>query len=266
MMRPAFALSIAVLAVCVGCDRAPAATSPRSSDPSPRLAAEAGDPAPGDLTGTVLETMDAGGYTYLRLQTGAGPVWAAVTQAKVAKGDRVEVEGAITMEDFESPTLGRRFDRIVFGALAPTAVGAPGRAAPAGEAVPPAMVTGLAAQHAAAAAGPAEVGPIQLARAPSPDGKTIAEVFAGRAALDATSVAVRGKVVKFSPGIMGRNWLHLRDGTGSPERKDHDLTVTMAEMAAVGDVVLVRGIVRKDRDFGAGYTYPVIVEEAKLSR
>jgi hypothetical protein len=259
-------LSVAVLALSAGCDRAPAATSPRSSDPSPKLVAEAGDPAPGDLTGTVLETMDAAGYTYLRLQTGTGPVWAAVTQAKVAKGDRVSVEGAITMVEFESPTLGRRFDRIVFGVLAPTAAGAPGRAATAGGALPPAMLTTLTAQHAAAAAGPAEVGPIKLSRAPTPDGKTIAEVFAGRAGLDAQPVAVRGKVVKFSPGIMGRNWLHLRDGTGSPERMDHDLTVTTDDTAAVGDVVLVRGIARKDRDFGSGYMYSVIVEEAKLSR
>jgi hypothetical protein len=173
MMRPTFALLIAVLAVSVGCDRVPAATSPRSSDP-PHAAEKAGPPA--------------------------------------------------------------------------------------------AMSTVVAAQHAAAATGPAEVGPIKLARAPSPDGKTIAEVFADRAGLEATPVAVRGKVVKFSPGIMGRNWLHLRDGTGSPERKDHDLTVTTDDTAAVGDVVLVRGIVRKDRDFGAGYTYLVIVEEAKLSR
>jgi hypothetical protein len=239
MMRPAFALSIAVVAVSLGCAGTPAAVSARATDP-PAGAAEAGD-----LTGAVLETMDAGGYTYLRLQTGAGPVWAAVTQAKVAKGDRVSVEGAITMEDFQSPTLGRRFDRIVFGALASKGAGIPGHAA---------------------IAGPAEVGPIKLSRAPSPDGKTIAEVFAGRAGLEATPVAVRGKVVKFSPGIMGRNWLHLRDGTGSPERRDHDLTVTTDDTAAVGDVVLVRGIVRKDRDFGAGYTYLVIVEEAKLSR
>jgi hypothetical protein len=65
---------------------------------------------------------------------------------------------------------------------------------------------------------------------------------------------------------MGRNWLHLRDGTGSSANKDHDLTVTTSETAAVGDVVLVRGTVRKDLDFGAGYAYAVLVEEAKLSR
>ena len=73
-------------------------------------------------------------------------------------------------------------------------------------------------------------------------------------------------VVKVTPEVMGKNWLHLRDGSGSREKKDDDITVTTTAMAAVGDVVVVRGVVHLDRDFGAGYTYPVIIEDAKVTK
>jgi hypothetical protein len=71
--------------------------------------------------------------------------------------------------------------------------------------------------------------------------------------------------VKFNGGIMGRNWVHLRDGSGTAG-KDNDVTVTTADEVAVGDVVVAKGVVRVDKDFGAGYAYPVIVEDAKLSK
>jgi hypothetical protein len=269
-MRPKAPLLIAAVTLSFACrDRSPdparastpsaAAVAAALASPSPEdraVAAAEAAPAPDVLAGKVLETMDAGGYTYLRVDTSGGPAWAAVEQAKVKKGSRVTVVGSVAMDGFESRTLGRRFDRILFGAL--QAEGAP--------AVPAAVSAAIAAQHASAASGPADTGPITVSRAAAPDGRTVAEVFAQRAALDTKPVAVRGKVVKFLPGIMGRNWLHLRDGTGSAEGKDHDLTVTTSETAAVGDVVLVRGTVRKDLDFGAGYAYAVLVEEAKLSR
>ncbi|HVR71773.1 MAG TPA: nucleotide-binding protein [Vicinamibacteria bacterium] len=273
---PLFVAAVAVSLACRGntpepardAAASPAAAAAALSRPSPedRAVAAAEAEPPDALTGEVLETMDAGGYTYLRLDTSAGPAWAAVERSDVKKGARVTVMGSVAMDGFESRTLGRRFDRIVFGALTgeePQAGVTPPRTAAQ---VPPAMAAALAAQHAAAASGPAEVGPVKVSRVTTPDGRTVAEVFAERAALDTKAVAVRGKVVKFLPGIMGRNWLHLRDGTGSPEGKDYDLTVTTSETVAVGEVVLVRGTVRKDLDFGAGYSYAVLVEEAKLSR
>jgi hypothetical protein len=238
---------------------------------SPEDRAVAGTEAPEKdaFTGEVLETMDASGYTYLRLDTSGGPVWAAVERSPVKTGATVTIVVSVALDGFESRTLGRRFDRIVFGTLEPrgdarahSPVGPRATAADR----PPAMASALAGPHATAAPEPADLGPLKVSKAPGPDGRTVSEVFAQGAALDTRPVAVRGKVVKFLPGIIGRNWLHLQDGTGSPEGNDHDLTVTTAETAAVGDVVLVRGTVRKDLDFGAGYTYAVLVEEAKLSR
>jgi len=96
-------------------------------------------------------------------------------------------------------------------------------------------------------------------------GKTIQEIFDEKAALAGGKVTVRGKAVKANAGIMGRNWVHIRDGSGA--NGDNDLTVTTAGGDwQVGDVVTVVGVVRTDKDFGAGYAYPVIIEEATLTK
>jgi hypothetical protein len=94
------------------------------------------------------------------------------------------------------------------------------------------------------------------------DGKTVEEIYQEKAKLKGKRVTLRGKVVKFSSAIMGKNWLHLRDGTG--KEPANDLTVTTQAKAKVGDTVLVEGMVTLDKDLGAGYKYDVIIEDAKV--
>jgi len=94
-------------------------------------------------------------------------------------------------------------------------------------------------------------------------GKTVAEVFAEKASLAGKPVTVRGKVVKVNGGIMGKNWLHVRDGSGA--EGTNDLTVTTAaELPELGTIVVVTGPVTLDKDFGMGYQYDVIVEDAEI--
>ena len=116
-----------------------------------------------------------------------------------------------------------------------------------------------ATQPASAAA---DVGKIKVAKASGKTGRTVAEIWSKRASLKDQKVAVRGKVVKATNGVMGKNWLHVRDGTG--EGPSSDLTVASDETAAVGDTVLVTGVVHTDKDLGAGYHYDVIVEDAQI--
>lgn len=275
-------LAIATTLV-LGCSKgpAPAAAEP-AAKPEVALAGAHESPKPeaaapaASLTGTVLETMDAAGYTYMKLKTAEGETWAAVNEAKVETGKTVTVLSPMPMDGFESKTLNRKFDHIVFGSLAgaPTAPAAPGAmggsAAPAMPAgmggAPGAPPADMAAQHAAAATGPEVTEKISVAKAEGADSRTVAEVVAQRTALKGKSVSIRGKVVKFNGGIMGKNWIHLRDGSGTPEGKDNDLTITTNDVVAKGDVVLVKGVVAIDRDFGAGYTYAVVVEEAKITK
>jgi hypothetical protein len=95
-------------------------------------------------------------------------------------------------------------------------------------------------------------------------GKTVAEVFAERTALANSKVTVRGKVVKLNRGIMSKDWLHVRDGSGVEGSNDLTVTTKAQPPPKVGDVVVVTGVVAVDKDFGMGYDYPVIVEDAEV--
>jgi hypothetical protein len=110
------------------------------------------------------------------------------------------------------------------------------------------------------------VGDVKVAKATGPDARTVAEILTRKAELKDKPVVVRGKVVKFTPGILGKNWLHLQDGTGSAKDGTHDVVVTTLDEVRKGDVVLMRGVVRIDRDLGSGYFYKVLVEDAKLQK
>lgn len=92
---------------------------------------------------------------------------------------------------------------------------------------------------------------------------TVKDVFEKKAALAGKDIVVKGKVVKFSSGIMGTNWFHIKDGTGSAGTDD--LVVTSNDVAKVGDQVVARGKLSTDVDFGAGYKYVVIVKDGKVT-
>ena len=108
--------------------------------------------------------------------------------------------------------------------------------------------------------------PIKVEKAKGADAYNVSETYEKAGKLDKKTVVVRGKVVKVSKGIMGKNWVHLRDGSGDSRKGTNNLVVTTQEVPEVGDVVTAKGILYKDKDFGAGYLYKVIVEEATLKQ
>jgi len=122
----------------------------------------------------------------------------------------------------------------------------------------------LAAAHAGVAAAPA-VTDVKVAKATGAGARTVAEIVTKRAELKDKPVLVRGKVVKYNAAILGTNWIHLRDGTGSAADHSNDVLVTSKTEAKLGDVVLVKGVVRLDKDFGSGYSYPVMVEATEIT-
>ena len=118
----------------------------------------------------------------------------------------------------------------------------------------------------AGAAKAADVGNVKVPKATGPDARTVAEIVAKGSQLKDKTVLVRGKVMKYTPGVMGKNWVHLRDGSGSASDGTNDVVVTTQDETKVGDVVLARGTVRTDVNLGSGYAYKVLVEEAKLQK
>lgn len=205
------------------------------------------------LTGTVLEVQQTSNFTYLRLKTKDGETWAATNKAPIEKGAKVTLQNPLVMTNFESKALKRKFDKIVFGDL-------PGGA-------PTMSKTGpdLAAAHANVTSPPA-VTDVKVAKATGAGARTVAEIVTKRTELKDKPVLVRGKVVKYNAAILGTNWIHLRDGTGSAADHSNDVLVTSKTEAKLGDVVLVKGVVRLDKDFGSGYSYPVMIEATELNK
>ena len=202
----------------------------------------------GDATieGTVTEIVEVPGYTYVQVDTVDGGVWVASPSVLVDEGDTVAFSTSMPMQNFYSKTLDREFPVLYFvdrfvsgGAIAPIdreAAAAHGR-----------MVENAAAK------------PVEgIAKADS--GHTVAEIYAGTDDLRGQTVRVRGQIVKFTPSVLGTNWVRIRDSSAA-----NDLVIPTNEMYAVDDIVLAEGRIELNKDLGQGFVIPVVLEEATIT-
>lgn len=208
------------------------------------------------IAGKVLEILNSGGYTYLLLDVDGFKDWVAVPELIVAVGEEVEMLPGTQMGQFSSKALNRTFERIIFSA-GPTekynetrkinahkgadmSAPAPGKKKAEGK-----IVEGL-----------------KVEKATGLNAYNLEELFANKDALHDKKVAVRGQVVKVSTGIINRNWVHIKDGTGA--NADNKLVITTKDEPNLGDIVTAVGVFHKDVDFGGGYKYAVIMEDATV--
>lgn len=198
--------------------------------------------ATGMHTATVVETMNAGGYTYMKVRESGEPYWVAVTMTPVKTGDEVTFAEEMWMPNFKSRALNRSFDTILFASIQ------------------------TASPHAPVSE------PVQSTRSPKEviaktgNSLHVEEVFAKRYALKDKTVSVRGKVTKVSRGIMQRNWVHIEDGTGDAMTDDLVFTTPDAVDVEAGETVVATGTATVDKDFGYGYFYPVLIENSRFER
>ena len=212
------------------------------------------------VEGEVLEVLNVSRYTYLRLgPKGSAGTWTAVPSASARVGDRVRVRDLHSLSNFTSSTLGRTFERIHFGVIDRST-------GPLDRSGPPMPHGGAEPAAAPASAHPFEdpdrLGPVRKAEGRL--GHRIAEIHQAKERLAGQRVRVRGVVVKATTGVLNRTFVHLRDGTGDPQASTHDLTVTTSATPAVGETVLIEGVLATNRDFGHGYRYHAIVEDAAV--
>ncbi|MEE8399517.1 MAG: hypothetical protein V3S89_10965 [Desulfobacterales bacterium] len=221
-------------------------------------------------SGTVLETMNAGSYTYIRLDNGlGGEIWAAVPETTLEIGEEITLNHGAVMRDFTSKSLDRKFESILFSSgfrrgseakTGPMAGDATGQASAV-------ATTGSPQQPSAGSAGAiAPFAELKVEKSTAENGYTVGELYAGAARLNKQRITVKGQVVKISPNIMGKNWIHLQDGTGDPTKNTHDLVVTSSVMVEKGATVSLEGILATDKNFGAGYSYAVVIEEAIVAK
>ena len=213
--------------------------------------AATGDAATGVHQVVVDEVLQAESYTYLNVTENGKSFWIAITREEIKEGEELYYLGGLEMRNFESKDLGKTFDLVYFvdnvskqpitnQSAVMTQQGMPGQ--------PP---------HGKPQTGREE----GIAVTKSQGGITIGELFANKKDYDGKTVRIRGKVVKVNSNIMGRNWVHLQDGTSAGDK--FDLTVTTNESVNVGDVVTFEGVIALDKDFTAGYVYDVIMENAQ---
>lgn len=235
---------------------ASAASQKETSPPSPRVSPveKSANTAAPVLAGKVVETMNAGGYTYVCLEKKGTNTWVAVPDMKVSVGKQMSFLPGSEMRNFTSKTLNRTFESIIFS----------------GGPVAQEKRTGDRTASLKSPGNKAAVSPIasdiKVEKATGPDAYTVGEIFEKRTDLNKKTAVVKGKVVKVSAGIMGKNWIHVQDGTGNPEKKTHDLIITSQDLPSVGDVVTMKGTIYTDKDFGAGYKYDVIMEQGSIRR
>jgi hypothetical protein len=226
-------------------------------DMKPQLDATAPKAAP--IAGKILEFMNSSGYTYLLIEDADGfKDWVAIPELFVTVGDEVELQPGVQMGEFKSKQLNKTFDKILFSG-GPTdkynekrkvnahkgadmSEPAPGKKKTEGK-----IIEGL-----------------KVKKATGDNAYTIAEILEKRDALQDKTIMVSGQVVKVSTGIMNRNWVHIKDGSG--ENGANKLVVTTKDSPETGEVVTFSGVFHNNVDFGGGYQYAVILENASIKQ
>lgn len=192
----------------------------------------------------VIEKIPAKGYTYLQVSENKDEYWIAVPTMDVEIGETVYFSKFMVMEDFSSENINKSFDEILF--------------------VEDARKSPTPDEMKKIHSGVTSTDKQEINIDPQKDGKTIQQIYSEKSELNGEVVKVKGKVTKFNKQIMKRNWIHIQDGTGSGD--EFDLVITSDYDVKVGDVIIAEGTVAVDKDFGAGYFFPVIIEEASIEK
>ena len=216
----------------------------------PNMAAPGNAPIP--HTAVVKETMASAGYTYIRVEEKGKTFWIALPETEVSVGEEISFYEQMLMENFSSRSLNRTFDRILFveainkGTEMPTKA----KASPNKETVKTSTAP-----------------PNPVAQKTAVGRFTVEELFAQKDTLNGKVIELRGKVSKLSKQIMGTDWIHLQDGTGDIANKTNKIIVRTTQSGiSVGDELTAKGVLHVNKDFGHGYFYPVIVEEAVITK
>ena len=206
----------------------------------------------------VAEVLQASEYTYLRVNENDKELWMAVPKMDALAGETYYYDNAMPMTDFKSKDLNKTFKEILFlENLSKTPI-----------------VAGSEANKVNPHGTIPNTGNISDAQKPKIEKKdvvvehnngeiSIAELFKNKEQYAGKTVKVKGKVVKYSPEIMSKNWIHLQDGTDFEGKFDLTITTSSTDVK-VDDVVTLEGIVSINKDFGYGYFYEVLLEDAKI--
>ncbi len=225
----------------------------------------------------VLETMDAAGYTYVKVDEDGNVYWIAGPRSAVVVGSSISYIEQMVMKDFTSKSLNRTFDFLMFTTTIIPAGEAAGGAVAGGQkahdcedcgngvkATPVVQEQAAAAStESSAQAAQEQAEPINVAKAEG--GYSVEELYAKKAELKGQKITIKAKVVKVSKNIMGKDWVHLQDGTGAAGSTNDIIATGLNTTVKVGDVVTAQATLNTDVDLGYGYFFAVILEESTFT-
>ena len=197
-----------------------------------------------DYNGVVEEVIQTSNYTYCLVMDENNKTWIAIAKADINKGQTLYFNEGLEMNDFHSKELDRTFPSVFFVQKASTVPNDETKAQMPQTPVKPTIVKKE----------------FNIEKADG--GITIAELYADKEKYAGKKVKIRGKITKFNSAIMNKNWAHIQDGTDYDG--NFDLTVTTVESVNKDAVVTFEGVIAIDKDFGSGYSYSIIMEEANI--
>ena len=183
----------------------------------------------------VLEVLPTEKYVYLRVNEGEDEYWIATGKQAAEVGLKYFFRDGLLKTNFESKEYNRVFDKVY-------------------------LVSKLVPENHSQV-GKSSTEPAN--RIVKLEGSmSIKEVIEQASALEGKEVQLTGECTKLNANIMGRNWIHLKDGS----KDDYDFVVTSDQAIPEGHIVTIKGIVSLNRDFGSGYRYDLLIENASLVR
>lgn len=196
----------------------------------------------------VEEVLDTEKYSYLHVSENGEKFWIAIPRMDIEVGETIYYKGGLMKKNF----LSREYNRVFETLYLVSDLRRQPMASGSGSAVDEAL------QHIHAGNAIPEGEPVNVQQA---EGSIeLSKLIANKEKYEDKKVQVTGKVVKINPNIMNRNWVHLQDGSG----EDIDLTITTNTNVPLGHTVTMEGTITLNKDFGAGYFYDIIMEDAVL--
>jgi hypothetical protein len=194
----------------------------------------------------VVEVIQGNSYTYIKAKENMAEKWMAVSKQEVQTGTVYYYDEALPMNNFHSKEIDRTFEEIFFVNSVSTTPIAQAQMKPLDG-----HMGKVDNQQNSAITLEKQAGEI-----------TVAQIFANRSEYSAKEVEIRGIVVKINEQVMGKNWIHIQDGTS--DNGNFDLTATSTDLPSLNDEITIKGKIILNKDFGYGYTYEVIMEDAKV--
>jgi hypothetical protein len=193
----------------------------------------------------VKEVLPTSKYVYLYVNEGEEEFWVATIKQEVNVGDSYMYKGGILKKNFESKEYNRVFD-VVY--LVTNLV--------------PITKTANSESFQKKEDNSQLNSPVKESELIEHEGSVkIVDLVANPQKYKGQNIQLTGRVSKINPNIMKRNWIHLKDGS----KDDYDLVITSNTFVPEGSIITVEGVVTLDIDFGAGYKYDILVENAELA-